>query len=150
MGIGEVTPITQPETDNAKNGPGVALNRPQDTERYNAKDSIVRRAVKCSCLCSKTKWATLGTPSSPFYSGRFSSSFPFVTSSPSRQFEGGGGRGSSLELRKLREEQPILSVRRNVGADNGCENTSNSINNYNFFTNFDRASDSIVIQDDFS
>lgn len=44
----------------AKNGPGVALNRPQDTERYNAKDSIVRRAVKCSCLVSKTKWAMLG------------------------------------------------------------------------------------------
>lgn len=44
----------------AKNGPGVALNRPQDTERYNAKDSIVSRAVKCSCLVSKTKWAMLG------------------------------------------------------------------------------------------
>lgn len=35
------------------------LNRPQDTERYNAKDSIVTRAVKCSCLVSKTKWATV-------------------------------------------------------------------------------------------
>lgn len=44
----------------AKNGLGVALNRPQDTERYNAKDSIVRQAVKCSCLVSKTKWAMLG------------------------------------------------------------------------------------------
>jgi hypothetical protein len=41
----------------AKNGPGVALNRPQDTERYNAKDSIVKRAVKCSCLVRETKWA---------------------------------------------------------------------------------------------
>lgn len=50
----------------AKNGPGVALNRPQDTERYNAKDSIVRRAVKCFCLVSKTKWATLSVVSLSF------------------------------------------------------------------------------------
>jgi len=54
------SPITSRRQTIAKNGPGVALNRPQDTERYNAKDSIVSRAVKCSCLASKTKWATLG------------------------------------------------------------------------------------------
>lgn len=52
-------PITSRRQTIAKNGPGVALNRPQDTERYNAKNSIVRRAIKCSCLDSKTKWATL-------------------------------------------------------------------------------------------
>lgn len=52
-------PITSRRQTMAKNGPGVALNRPQDTERYNAKDSIVSRAVKCFCLVSKTKWATL-------------------------------------------------------------------------------------------
>ena len=43
----------------AKNEPESLLNRPQDTERYNAKDSIVTRTVKCSCLVSETKWATL-------------------------------------------------------------------------------------------
>lgn len=60
MGDRRWPPITSRRQTMAKNGPGVALNRPQDTERYNAKDSIVRRAVKCFCLVSKTKWAMLG------------------------------------------------------------------------------------------
>lgn len=96
----------------AKNGPGVALNRPQDTERYNAKDSIVRRAVKCFCLVSKTKWATLSVV--PLFFGSLSSrpSSPRPCSSPRYlpvNSEDGGGRGSSVELRKLREERAILS-----------------------------------------
>lgn len=49
-----------------KNEPESLLNRPQDTERYNAKDSIVTRAVKCSCLVSKTKWATFPVSFYPF------------------------------------------------------------------------------------
>lgn len=65
-GRSEVAPITSRRQTMAKNGPGVALNRPQDTERYNAKDSIVRRAVKCFCLVSKTKWATLSVVSLSF------------------------------------------------------------------------------------
>lgn len=81
----------------AKNGPGVALNRPQDTERYNAKDSIVKRAVKCSCLVSKR--SGLRSVSAPFHPA---CSPPLITSSPPRQFKEGGGRRSSAELRKLR------------------------------------------------
>lgn len=93
-----MAPITSRGQTMAKNGPGVALNRPQDTERYNAKDSIVRRAVKCFCLVSKTKWATLSVSSRslsvPFQPGRALSPSPFVTSLPSCQFgEDGGGRG---------------------------------------------------------
>ncbi|CAL1685875.1 unnamed protein product [Lasius platythorax] len=92
----------------AKNGPGVALNRPQDTERYNAKDSIVRRAVKCSCLVFQNEVGYAQCRSALLR-------FPFILtmlylrpcSSPRYLLvnsEGGGGRGSFVELRKLREE----------------------------------------------
>lgn len=59
----EEASITSRGQTMAKNEPRVPLNRPQDTERYNAKDSIVTRAVKCPCLVSKTKWATFLSPS---------------------------------------------------------------------------------------
>ena len=55
----EEASITSRRQTMAKNEPESLLNRPQDTERYNAKDSIVTRTVKCSCLVSETKWATL-------------------------------------------------------------------------------------------
>lgn len=109
----------------AKNGPGVALNRPQDTERYNAKDSIVRRAVKCSCLVSKTKWATLGVlrPFIPAVLPVLSAHHHLVTSSSIR------GRWRSQIIRGVAETagRILLRAKRGNGVINA--NTLSSINN---------------------
>lgn len=109
-----------------KNGPGVALNRPQDTERYNAKDSIVSRAVKCSCLVSKTKWATLGVLRPFILAVLPVLAHHLITSSTPRQFEEGSGRRSSVELRKLRDAF-FSRAKRGNGVINA--NTLSSINN---------------------